>query len=388
MRDSSKAQTGVRKRLEELSETVREDVTRTCFSLILPHGPPAQHVFSRIWDIPGPQWVRMASEDQTEQPCDQAFAFGPVPSRRLGMSIGVNVVPRKVCSYNCVYCQLGRTTKLTVERRVYTQTDPVVQAVRDKLAQAPHTDYVTVVGDGEPTLASNLGEVRGRIASEWSGRTALLTNGSLLWMSEVRSAAAGFDIVLPTISAGDQATFRRLHRPHVSLSFERCVRGLKSFCSEHADKIWAEVMLVREVNDSTRSLRAIGALIKELHPAEVHLTAPIRPPSVSTIQPPMRDSVELALSEIPGSVDFTRPEASEMPESRADPVRHLIDIAGTHPLRRAQALDVLANSGMSGREADEALDSLVRSAAVIALDRQGEVFYVRGRQGAGRNTFK
>jgi len=298
------------------------------------------------------------------------------------MSIGVNVVPRKVCSYNCVYCQLGRTTKLTVERRAYTLTDPIVQAVEEKLAQAPHTDYVTVIGDGEPTLASNLGEVRGRIASGWSGRTALLTNGSLLWMSEVRSAAAGFDVVLPTVSAGDQATFRRLHRPHVSISFDRCVRGLRSFCADHADKTWAEVMLVREINDSLKSLRAIGALVKELGPAEVHLTAPLRPPSVSTIQPPTRESVELALREIPGSVDFTHPETSEMPESRADPVRHLVDITGTHPLRRAQALDVLANSGMSAREADEALDSLVRSGAVIALARQGEVFYVRGKPGA------
>jgi len=109
---------------------------------------------------------------------------------------------------------------------------------------------------------------------------------------------------------------------------------------------------------------------------------------VSTIQPPTRESIELALREIPGSVDFTQPETSEMPESRADPVRHLVDITGTHPLRRAQALDVLANSGMSALEADEALDSLVRSGGVIGLDRQGEVFYVRGRLGTGRNTFK
>jgi len=330
----------------------------------------------------------MASDGEAERQCEQALAFGPVPSRRLGMSIGVNVVPRKVCSYNCVYCQLGRTTKLTVERRVYTPTDPIVEAVREKLAQASHTDYVTVIGDGEPTLASNLGEVRGQIANEWSGRTALLTNGSLLWMSDVRSAAAGFDAVLPTVSAGDQATFRKLHRPHVSISFDRCVRGLKSFCAEHADRTWVEVMLVRDMNDSQRSLRAIGSLIKELGPAEVHITAPIRPPSVSTIQPPTRESVELALREIPGSVDFTHPETSEMPESRANPVQHLVDITGTHPLRREQALDVLVNSGMSGEEADEALGSMVRSAAVIALDRQGEVFYVRGKPKAGRNTFK
>mgnify|MGYP001024950659 CR=1 FL=1 len=298
------------------------------------------------------------------------------------MSVGVNVVPRKVCSYNCVYCQLGRTTGLTTERRVYTPTEDIVRAVEEKLAQAPHTDYVTVIGDGEPTLASNLGEVRAGVAAGWSGRTALLTNGSLLGTGTVMSEAAGFDAVLPTVSAADPATFRRLHRPHGSITFERYLAGLRAFCSEHADITWAEVMLVRGFNDSPESLRSIGALISELGPAETHLTAPLRPPSVTSVQPPTREAVELALCEIPGAVDFTHPETSEMPESRADPVQHLVDITGTHPLRRSQAIDVLVNSGMSGREASERLDSLVQSGALVRLDRQAEQFYVRGRKAA------
>lgn len=330
----------------------------------------------------------MASEDPPALPCEQSFAFGPVPSRRLGMSVGVNVVPRKVYSYNCVYCQLGRTTRLTVKRAVYTETNLIVEAVRDKLELAPHTDFVTVIGDGEPTLADNLDEVLAGISGSWPGKTALLTNGSLLFMSEVRSVAAGFDAVLPTVSAGDEATFRKLHRPHSSISYKKYVDGLKAFCSEHADITWAEVMLVRDVNDSPESLRAIGALVDQLAPAEVHLTAPIRPPSVSSVQPPTSDSLETALREIPGAIDFTRPETSDMPRSRADPVQHLIEIIGTHPLRHAQAIDVLTKGGLSAGESTAMMESLTRSGAAVALTRQGEVFYVRGRPGPARNTFK
>ena len=321
----------------------------------------------------------MASADQAQRSLVQALAFGPVPSRRLGISIGVNVVPPKVCSYNCVYCQLGRTTRLTVERRVYTSTDQIVHSVNEKLSEAPKTDYVTIIGDGEPTLASNLGDVRSRISSGWAGKTALLTNGSLLWLSEVRSVASDFDVILPTVSAGDAATYRKLHRPHGSLSFDEYIGGLKAFCSEHGDRTWAEVMLVRGLNDSPESLRMIGALMDELGPAEVHITSPIRPPSVSSVQPPTTDSVRLAIREIPGAIDFTHPEGSDLPVSRADPVRHLMEITGTHPLRHSQALGVLVNAGMSERDAEDTLGSLVQSGAVVSLEREGQVFYVRGR---------
>ncbi|MGD9963157.1 MAG: radical SAM protein [Thermoplasmata archaeon] len=330
----------------------------------------------------------MGEEANQRLPCEQALAFGPVPSRRLGISVGVNVVPRKVCSYNCVYCQLGRTTKLTLDRAAYTPTGEIVSAVLEKLGLAPHTDYVTVIGDGEPTLAANLDEVRARVSEAWPGKTALLTNGSLFWMGDVRSAAAGFDAVLPTVSAGDEKTFRRLHRPHGSLSFDKCVGGLKTFCSEHADKTWAEVMLVKDINDTPESLRAIGALVEELSPAEVHLTAPIRPPSVSSVQPPARESIDLALREIPGSVDFTHPETSDMPASKASPGQHLVEITGTHPLRRSQAMDVLMNAGLSESGAAEALASLVESGSLVPLERQGDRFYVRGRPRPARNTFK
>ena len=245
----------------------------------------------------------------------QALAFGPIPSRRLGLSLGVNVVPRKICSFNCVYCQLGRTTRLTLDRRDYIPTDEIVRAVGEKLSAAPETDYVTVLGDGEPTLASNLSDILRGVSGIWDGKVALLTNGSTLWIDDVRDAVSGFDIVMPTLSAADGETFRRLHRPHGALSFEQVLEGVKEFTGGHREKTWLEVMMVKGVNDTPSSLRRIGELVAEMRPAEVDLMAPTRPPSAGWVEPPALESVELALSLIPGSVDFTYPEQTQMPAS-------------------------------------------------------------------------
>jgi wyosine [tRNA(Phe)-imidazoG37] synthetase (radical SAM superfamily) len=325
----------------------------------------------------------MADDVGAPLSCEQALAFGPVPSRRLGISLGVNVVPRKTCTYNCVYCQLGKTTNLTVERRVYTHTDVIVDAVIERLDQAPSTEYVTFIGDGEPTLALNLQEIIEGISDRWSGRLALLTNGSLLWKSDVRDAASKCDVVLPTMSAGDEYTFGKLHRPHRDISFEKYVQGLRDLVREYSGATWAEVMLVRGLNDHVESLRRIGELVGDIEPAEIHLTAPIRPPTVSTVNPPTRETIELALRLLPGSVDFTYPEETDMPSSYSDPVRQVTDIAGTHPLRRNQAVGVLVGAGRTEEEAAAAIDALVESQVLVALVRNEEVFYVRGRPDAG-----
>jgi wyosine [tRNA(Phe)-imidazoG37] synthetase (radical SAM superfamily) len=320
----------------------------------------------------------MAGEASVQMACEQALAFGPVPSRRLGLSVGANVVPRKTCSYNCVYCQLGRTTRLTVERKEYTETEALVSAVMERLRQSPETEYVTAIGDGEPTLASNLADVFEAVSSEWSGGTALLTNGSLLWDPEVSEAAGMFDVVMPTLSAGDSSVFKSLHRPHGSLSFERYVQGLRDFVDRHREKTWVEVMLVRGLNDDRESLTRIGEMISDMRPAETHITAPLRPPSMRSVQPPARSSIDLALRLIPGAIDFTYPEGADMPYSGDNAIQHLIDVSGTHPLRRDQAISILVGAGRTEREAAESLDSLVGSSALAALKRGRSTYYVRG----------
>ena len=311
-------------------------------------------------------------------PSEQALAFGPIPSRRLGLSLGVNVVPRKTCSFNCIYCQLGRTTGLTIERREYTPTEDIVQAVLAKIEGASSVDFVTFLGDGEPLLASNIPQVLAGIREHWHGKTALITNGSLLWISEAREAASAFDVVMPTVSACDPGMYRRLHRPHRSLPFERCMDGLVRFAADYSGQIWPEVMLVEGVNDAPESLERIGKITESLRPAEVHITAPIRPPSVTSVRPPSKETLRLALQLIPKSVDFTHPESAEMPTPSSDPSQHLVDISGTHPLREEQAISILVGAGMTEQDASRGLDALVRSSSLVVLSRNGVRFYVRG----------
>ena len=319
--------------------------------------------------------------DASVLPREQVLAFGPVSSRRLGLSLGVNIVPRKACTYDCVYCQLGSTTNLTSTRKEYIQTSVVVDAVLEKLDQSATPDYVTFVGDGEPTLALNLANAIDRLSEQWQGRIALITNGSLLWMHEVREAADRCDVVLPTLSAGSRDVFRALHRPHGQLSFDRCVEGMHDLVARNTCPVWAEVMLVAGINDHPESLREIGDAVRAVGPAETHLTAPLRPPSVSTVQPPSRDTIELALSLIPDAIDFTYPESSAMPSTEEDSLRHLVDIAGTHPLRHDQAISVLVGAGYGKDAACVLMDKLVDSGALLRLDRHGTIFYVRGREG-------
>ena len=154
----------------------------------------------------------------------KTYVFGPVPSRRLGRSLGVDLVPFKTCSFDCLYCQLGKTTCRTIERREWAPLDEVIEQVKEKLSAKP--DYITLSGSGEPTLYSRLDEAIDRIKRLTDTPVAVLTNGSLLWMDEVQRQLAAADLVMPSLDAGDETTFQLVNRPHESLHFEQVLSGL------------------------------------------------------------------------------------------------------------------------------------------------------------------
>ncbi len=167
------------------------------------------------------------------------YIFGPVPSRRLGRSLGVDLVPFKTCSYDCIYCQLGRTTNQTVERREWVPLDAVLAELRGKLASQP--DYITLSGSGEPTLYSRLDELIDGIRAMTEVPIAVLTNGSLLWQPEVRSKLLRAHLVIPSLDAGDERTFQAIDRPHGTISFKRMLWGLIDFRREYQGQYWLEV---------------------------------------------------------------------------------------------------------------------------------------------------
>jgi wyosine [tRNA(Phe)-imidazoG37] synthetase (radical SAM superfamily) len=196
--------------------------------------------------------------------------YGPVPSRRLGQSLGVDPIPFKTCNWNCVYCQLGRTSPMTSQRRDYFPPDEIVAEVM-AAAQAHkpgEIDWITFVGSGEPTLHASLGAMIRRLKTLTVLPIAVITNGSLLHLPEVRQELLAADAVLPTVDAGTDVLYRKINRPMPELNYERFVEGIVAFRNEYRGKLWVEVMLVQGLNDSEAALQDLAAVLKRIRPDE------------------------------------------------------------------------------------------------------------------------
>ena len=208
---------------------------------------------------------------------EKKYVFGPVPSRRLGRSLGVDIVPFKVCTLDCVYCQLGSTTNKTIERRVYIPIEPVLAELKDRLDSGLQADFITLSGSGEPTLNSRLGELIDGVKKITDIPVAILTNGTLLYRADVRANCAKADVVVPSLDAGDEETFRKINRPCSDISIEKLVSGLCAFREEFVGQIWLEVFLVEALNTDVDQIAGIGELIKRIRPDKVQLNTAVRP---------------------------------------------------------------------------------------------------------------
>jgi wyosine [tRNA(Phe)-imidazoG37] synthetase (radical SAM superfamily) len=219
-----------------------------------------------------------------------SYTFGPVPSRRLGRSLGVDLVPFKTCSYDCIYCQLGRTTCRTVERKAWVPLDEVLEQVREALSTEP--DYITLSGSGEPTLFSQLGELIAGIKSLSDIPIAVLTNGSLLWHKEVQEGLAEADLVIPSLDAGDASLFRHVNRPHPAIQFDQMVNGLVEFRQRFTGAYWLEVFLLGGVTGTPAEIKKISSLIQRIRPNRVQLNTVTRPPAEHFALPVSKEAME------------------------------------------------------------------------------------------------
>jgi wyosine [tRNA(Phe)-imidazoG37] synthetase (radical SAM superfamily) len=231
------------------------------------------------------------------------YVFGPVPSRRLGQSLGIDTIPLKTCNWNCVYCQLGRTIPVTNERKEYLPSTAILAEVREALAahQPGEIDWVTFVGSGEPTLHSGIGWLIRQVKKLTDLPVAVITNGALLYQPRVRQDLLPADAVMPTLDAGIADLYHRVNRPHPEVTFQRHVEGLISFSAEYHGRLWPEVMLVRGLNDTEEALRAIAAIMRRVRPDEIHIGLPTRPPAETWVQPPDEEGLMRAQA-ILGSV--------------------------------------------------------------------------------------
>lgn len=203
--------------------------------------------------------------------------FGPVPSRRLGRSLGIDLVPFKTCTYDCIYCQLGRTTNLTLERREWVPLDSIIAEFKEMLATRP--DFITLSGSGEPTLYSRLDELIDAIRRLTDIPVAVLTNGSLLWQPEVRRQLRDANLVIPSLDAGRPGVFQAVNRPHPEIAFADMLAGLVAFRNEFYGSFWLEVLLLGGYTSTLAEVREISRCVGLISPDKVQLNTVTRPPA-------------------------------------------------------------------------------------------------------------
>lgn len=306
------------------------------------------------------------------------FLFGPVRSRRLGRSLGIDLVPFKVCTYDCPYCQVGATVTKTLMRGEYVPAAEVMAEFDHWLEHGGQADHVTLAGAGEPTLHSRFGEVLRHIGARCAVRKVLLSNGSLFHLKEVREAAVHADVVKGTLGAWDQSSFEAVHHPASELRFDDFLDGLRAMRAEFSGEYWLEVFLVAGVNDSDEAVARIARLAREIGPERIHLNTAVRPPQDAGVKPvPMERLVELARRFKPEAEAPTgTPPAAVQPE--ASPVVGNLEDRVLQSVRRhpGTAGEVASALGAGEAEVARALEALVDRKAVRIEWREGKPYMV------------
>ena len=305
--------------------------------------------------------------------------YGPVASRRLGRSLGIDLVPFKTCTYDCIYCQLGRTTNKTVERKQYVAVEEVLTELERKLAAGDIADYISLAGSGEPTLHAGIGELIGGIKRLTHIPVAVLTNGSLLWMSEVQDALMAADLVMPSLDAGDESMFRHVNRPHRGISFERLVEGIAGFTKRFPGEVWLEVFLLAGVTSVPADAKRIADLCKRIGPSRVQLNTASRPPAEAFAYAVAPDRLEKLATLFEGTVEVISESVDT--EAPALPRRPVSDEEILALLSRRPCTLQGVSSGLALRpgEVVKMLDGLSRQGTVRTVRRNGALFYEAAR---------
>ncbi len=302
--------------------------------------------------------------------------FGPVPSRCLGRSLGVDLVPFKTCSYDCIYCQLGLTTDKTVKRREWVPLDTVLAELTEKLSAKP--DWITLSGFGEPTLYARLDELIDGIHAVCDVPVAVLTNGSLLWQPEVRAQLAKADLLIPSLDAGSPSVFEAINRPAPEIKFETMLDGLVRFRAEFANLIWLEILLLDGINSNDEAIRDLTDCAARIAPERIQLNTATRPPADPRSAAVSKQRLnELARRFRPAAeviADFRSVHAQTDFQARKESVLELID-------RRPCTLDdITGGLGIHRNEAVKYIEELTGTGQLTAKNIADKTFYKATRK--------
>ena len=308
-------------------------------------------------------------------PSDFKYLYGPVPSRRLGRSLGIDLVPFKTCTYDCIYCQLGRTTNKTMERRGYTPVKDILDELKLKLASGDSPDYISIAGSGEPTLHSYIGELIGMIKNMTTIPVAVLTNGSLLYLPEVRAALMRADLVIPSLDAGDDTMFRYVNRPHNGISFGNMVNGLIDFIDYFPGQVWLEVLLVSGVTGMDEDVKKIADLAKVIGANRVQLNTVCRPAAEDYACAVERSQMENLARLFTGEVNIINDDESfdlSVIGAKDTANEEIVSLLARRP---CTLTGICAGLGLHPHDAAKKLKKLVDEKRITTLRAGHDVFY-------------
>jgi len=304
------------------------------------------------------------------------YVFGPVPSRRLGQSLGIDPVPLKTCNWNCVYCQLGRSRPMVNERLDYFPPEDILADLKKALAshQPGEIDWITFVGSGETTLHASIGWLIREVKALTPLPVAVITNGALLYLPELRVALSAADAVLPSLDAGSAQLYRAINRPHPEVTFERLVDGLIAFRDQYQGKLWIEVMLVRDLNDTEAALTEIAAALQRIQPDEVHIIQPTRPPVETWVLPPDEEGLLRARAILGDIARIVHPASGSFDLSGSETlVDAVVGIITRHPMREEELVETLER--WSPGDVAAILSKLEMSGQAQYVERYGVRFW-------------
>lgn len=307
------------------------------------------------------------------------IAFGPVPSRRLGRSLGINNIPPKVCTYACVYCQVGKTTRMQVDRARFYDPEAIYRDVAKKVEKAQKQgdslDYLTFVPDGEPTLDVNLGKEIALLRS-LGLKIAVITNGSLIWREDVREDLAKADWVSFKLDAAGERTWRRINRPRRSLKLAEILAHMLEFADEYSGMLVTETMLVNRLNDGVESVHKIAAFLNHVQPVKAYLAVPTRPPMEKWVSAPDAEVLNKAfqmIAEIFADVEYLIGYEGDAFASTGNVEEDLLSITAVHPMRQDAVRKFLMRAGADW----QVVRKLIAERQLTEADYKGRKFYVR-----------
>lgn len=306
-------------------------------------------------------------------------AFGPVPSRRLGRSLGINHIPPKVCTYSCIYCQLGRTIRMQSNRCVFYKPEDVVRDVEEKIVKAreknEHIDYLTFVPDGEPTLDLNLGrEIE--LLKPLGINTAVISNASLMWHEDVRNDLLAADWVSLKVDALTESLWRRVNRPHGALNYEAVFKGMKEFAEVFEGELATETMLINGINDGVDEVEIVADFLADLTPDKAYIAIPTRPPAETSVKPADERAINRAyqiFEEKLKHVEYLIGYEGNAFAFTGNIEEDLLSITSVHPMREEGVNTLLSKAGSDW----SCVERLIKEQRLLELEYQGKKFYMR-----------